>query len=553
MDTPDTTDVPDAMETPPSVDAPPTTEAPDPLDAPEPAEAADPDEAPAPTESPEQPALGETTPRDDAPAREAPEPFAAPEAVSAPESGFADHDEPSTPDVSETQSPTDDMDVPDPLEARNPFEVPNPERGENTAETAAVQSGYEGESLEAPEPPEPPDPLEAQERQDSADSLEIPKPAEPSDSGAASEPDEASERLEASRLSEGPERAEEVAPLEPFEAEQPEKSAIAPSEDTPVQGHIRDRIKSVFGDRSPQFREISELVDKPEFQVPERLLPPDRYGTPLDRPDGTRTPLFNGPPKREQTRQGALGDCGIIATLGAVAGHRPQDISNAIRENEDGTYEVHFHGAKSVGIGRYEPTGDSIRLTVTPDLPVYDEFPGMPVFADSVSTETAWAPIMEKAIAGLDQTWTDERRASWKVTHNRPDNLRTGYVRLDDGTKSDERAELLVQLTGLPAATWDVPTGYDYAGRKPERQVIDHFKEQLAGNFPIIVGSRRPKVNTQLPKGIVGGHAYEVTGVDDRRLIHLRNPYNRNHPTEPLTFKEFQTHFLPLYTTLEPK
>ncbi|WP_149826064.1 C2 family cysteine protease [Streptomyces tailanensis] len=334
---------------------------------------------------------------------------------------------------------------------------------------------------------------------------------------------------------------------------EPEEAVAAPSDEIPLQGPRLDRIKGMFGEKSDQVREISDFVDKPDFQVPEKMFPPDRYGTPLDRPDGTRTPLFDGTPTREQTRQGELGDCGVIATLGAVAGHGPQDITNAVRESEDGTYEVRFHGAKSAGFGRYEPTGDMIKLTVTPDLPVHSALPDRPAFADSVTTGAAWAPIMEKAVAGLDQTWTEERAASWKLTHNRPDDLRTGYVRLGVGTKSHEHAELLVQLTGVPAETWDLPTGYDYTGRSAKRQVLDHFREKLADNCPIVVGTRKPGVEEPpLPKDLSGGHAYEVTEVDDKGRIHLRNPHNKDHP-EPLTFEEFRTSLLPFYTTLEPK
>jgi hypothetical protein len=86
-------------------------------------------------------------------------------------------------------------------------------------------------------------------------------------------------------------------------------------------------------------------VDQPRFgnhkKLPEHQ--PDRYGTPLDRPDGTRVPLFDGPPSREQTKQGAIGDCGIIATLGALASRYPDLLQDMIRETEDGNYEVRFH------------------------------------------------------------------------------------------------------------------------------------------------------------------------------------------------------------------
>jgi hypothetical protein len=71
--------------------------------------------------------------------------------------------------------------------------------------------------------------------------------------------------------------------------------------------------------------------------------PASDYGPPPDRPDGTPIPCFDGPPTREQTVQGQLGDCGVIATIGAIAGHRPEAIRDCVRPNDDGSYEVRLH------------------------------------------------------------------------------------------------------------------------------------------------------------------------------------------------------------------
>lgn len=60
---------------------------------------------------------------------------------------------------------------------------------------------------------------------------------------------------------------------------------------------------------------------------------------------------------------------------------------------------------------------------------------------------TAWGSIMEKALAGVDQTWTDERAQDSKV----PGHGTSGYDRLDHGTNPWGRAELMTQLTGEEA------------------------------------------------------------------------------------------------------
>lgn len=74
--------------------------------------------------------------------------------------------------------------------------------------------------------------------------------------------------------------------------------------------------------------------DETPLRVDRPALPPDsavRYGVDYTRRDGhlVRPELFDGPPTREQARQGSLGDCGVIAALGAVAGHRPEAIGTS--------------------------------------------------------------------------------------------------------------------------------------------------------------------------------------------------------------------------------
>ncbi|MFD9394401.1 C2 family cysteine protease [Streptomyces sp. NPDC060000] len=332
----------------------------------------------------------------------------------------------------------------------------------------------------------------------------------------------------------------------------PSDGLVAEADEPPATGQFLDRVKSAFGG-GDRVREISDTVDRPDFQLPGRMYGPDAYGTPLDRPDGTRTPLFDGVPGREQTQQGALGDCGIIATLGAVAEHRPQDIMDRVKENEDGTYEVSLNEAKRVGSGRFEPTGAIVKLTVTRDLPVYSEMPYTPAFADSTNTGVAWAPIMEKAVAGIDQTWSEDQEATWQSTHSKMDGLPTGYTRLNVGTKSGDRAELLVQLTGEPAQVWDLPTGFDHSGRNPKTQFREDIGEKLADGCPVIVATRcLKKDESPLPGKLVDGHAYELTGIDDRGRFLLRNPYNASHP-KPLTFDQLKDSILPNYVTLEKK
>ncbi|WNI20965.1 C2 family cysteine protease [Streptomyces sp. ITFR-16] len=287
--------------------------------------------------------------------------------------------------------------------------------------------------------------------------------------------------------------------------------------------------------------DLHATVDRPAFDAEKGTY---RYGTPLDDPTGRRLPLFDGPPTREQTQQGSLGDCGIVSTMGAVAGHRPQAISERIRENGDGTYEVTLHRTKRSLYGdwsRFEPTGAVIHLTVTPDLPVTSDSPDRPAYARSAAHDVAWVPILEKAIAGVDETWSESRPKPAE-----------GYMRLDLGSLPNHRAELLTQLTGELAYTDDFPTHYDMDGRSPDRQLVETFREKLADGCPVLVGTINLKTDDEhdLPGGLIDGHAYEVTEVDDQGMIHLRNPHNGETPEELLTLTEFKSSVKNRYTTL---
>ncbi|MEV5704682.1 C2 family cysteine protease [Actinoallomurus sp. NPDC052274] len=345
----------------------------------------------------------------------------------------------------------------------------------------------------------------------------------------------------------------------PGEVPSDDNARVAGVVDVEVERGFLDRIKQVAArfDRTDAPRELNGVVDRPDFQDPKMELKklPDRYGNPLERADGTRTPLFDGEPTREQTKQGRLGDCGIISTLGAVAAYDPEAIRNCIKEGEDGNYEVRLNEAKySTSRMRYEATGQIINLTVTPDLPVYEDKPHRPAFADSSSTGVAWSPILEKAIAGSDQVWDDGRwerwGERWKVQGDGGEAPK-GYVRLNQGSNPSDRAELLTQLTGRPAKTFEFPKGYDINGRSSDRQLIDEFKKQLGDHKPILVGTKDLRDNEPpLPKDLKKAHAYEVTKIDDNNMVHLRNPWNEQHP-EPLTIGEFRASIRPRYSTLE--
>ena len=298
------------------------------------------------------------------------------------------------------------------------------------------------------------------------------------------------------------------------------------------------------------------VVDRPAFRDPRDRFSPDRYGDPLTRPDGTRVPLMNGPPHREQTRQGWVGDCGLIAALGAVAAHRPDELTSRVRENADGSYQVRLSEAQQTDTGA-SPTGRDVELTVTPKLPVSARRPDIPAGAKT-QDGASWAPVMEKAFAGLDQTWTGERRAAWRddwaymcqqdmrdgAKNPRTGSAPEGYVRLNQGSVSWDRAEMLTQLTGQESEVREFPAG------REEWKINQLIREQLADSKPVLVSSRKQERRGEvLPHNLEPAHAYEVTGVEKGKIV-LRNPWNDDHP-EPMETEEFARNMSRYYATLK--
>lgn len=334
-------------------------------------------------------------------------------------------------------------------------------------------------------------------------------------------------------------------------------------------GEPPDRVRAPGESDAPD--EAKLRIDRPESNDPYKpRWQENRYDADaLNQPDGQPKPLFDGRPKREDTKQGDFGDCGIVASIGAVAGTAPDKIRNAMKENPDGSYAVTLHETKpSWPDGLAEPTGKTTTYTVSRDMPVHasdGKLAGMK--ADSA----AWPAVMEKAIAGADQTWTPEQKDAWEkrwagqkavLDHQRvkegkppyPDgDTPTGYQRISQGSNAYDRADVLTMITGRQAEVRAFPSD-------DNALVKEIFADKLAYDKPVLVGSRA-RDRTQegpFPNKVEASHAYEVTGLTRDGRIQLRNPWNERHP-DPMTVSEFREYFSPkrpdgsrpgLYTTL---
>ena len=272
-------------------------------------------------------------------------------------------------------------------------------------------------------------------------------------------------------------------------------------------------------------------------------------------------PLFDGQASRDDVRQGPVGDCGVLATLGAVAGHQPKRIREAISQVGDQTYEVTLHRISPATpqdpVAR--PTGDTVTYRINDELPIrLDRLDTQPAAAKP--EVCAWPALMEKALAGQDQTWGQARQSLWDqdwamgARHDVDDQRRrahqgpapndppTGYDRLNVGSTSLMRADLLTELTGEEAEVRPIP-GVQHG----EQALLDEFQDQLDDGKPILVGSRKDKPNESIPfAGHEFGHVYEVTGISNGE-IKLRNPWGNDFSPDPMDVKTFCEYFQTIY------
>ncbi len=136
-------------------------------------------------------------------------------------------------------------------------------------------------------------------------------------------------------------------------------------------------------------------------------------------------PLFvNGTPSFNDQKQGALGDCYFISTLGALAGRNPSAVSNMFIDNGDGTFTVRFYTGNysmfttadgSISDGFASGTGTADYVTVNRQLPSYSNNTfaySNAGYSITSSSAAIWIALAEKAYAQWNETGKSGRTAA---------------------------------------------------------------------------------------------------------------------------------------------
>ena len=296
---------------------------------------------------------------------------------------------------------------------------------------------------------------------------------------------------------------------------QGELAGLSPVEMQWVIDHLpSDRLRQILGRLDP-------VKDKAEYEWLAQHLPQDSLRLLGDvDPNYVWQPPFSSndtsdiywgtegsanPPTADlsQLHQGGLGDCTILASLGAIEKAQPGYLNRHIQTNANGTYTVTL----------YHKDGSAFTETVTSDMP-RNGLDSNAYAQDSGGNVNAYQ-IYEKAIAQASVT---------------------GDVDLNDksGGYSDESggnaANVLPVVTGQKAI--DVPSNQVQATQ---------LQAAVNSGQPVAVGTvgddstgGKSRYDTSHPPYLIPGHAYYVQSVDlsaHPPTVTLVNPWGQSNAT----------------------
>ncbi len=219
------------------------------------------------------------------------------------------------------------------------------------------------------------------------------------------------------------------------------------------------------------------------------------YRTGLAHIRATDRALFAGvDPNLRKIRQGPLGDCYFLATLGALVHRNPKDVRGLVRREADGSFYVKF------------PDGEPVRVRQVSDTEI--------ALASFAEGQGLWLNVLEKAYGGL----VERSLARRGIAEDAIDAVGDG---------------------GLPTAAMTLFTGRD-AGLvrfRPEGPRAVPSDLRVRGFSPLmrslfLTNTRRRRLtccataNVAVPPGMAKRHLYAVLDFDPaRNVVRVWNPW----------------------------
>jgi len=240
------------------------------------------------------------------------------------------------------------------------------------------------------------------------------------------------------------------------------------------------------------------------------------------------TELYNtsGPnanePSLNDIHQGGYGDCGFLASLGALAQNDPSAIKNMIHDNGNGTYTVTFHVQNNdfCDLWGYGNSYTTKQVTISAnDISL----------AHDNGKQVIWPAVVEAAYAKMHDTKIFGHNLDISCLDIKGLDIND----LDISNVGSWPQPVLENLTGHDAQSYNplVFLIVEGAGLKSQ---FDSGK-LITVSTPESDGTQDGYDKSLNPYGLIAGHAYTVTNVymkNGQEYVSLNNPWGFDQPQD---------------------
>ncbi len=243
--------------------------------------------------------------------------------------------------------------------------------------------------------------------------------------------------------------------------------------------------------------------------------------TPLKMRDVSSAPVFDHEPCIEDVMQGSLGDCYLLACLGALVEQDPNLIKSMFRDNGD-----------TVTVRIFSDYNTPYYITMKKELPEPSEGG-----SDQFARGAFWVMYIEKAFAILKGSVSDTR----KDYHMLKGGIPSHTLKMLTGVSADDDSSMALFAIGKQLLFQRVENMTDEEIARKQKGNVDSIvnyiiREKEQGK--VLVCSTRNDLKTgntalglngeHMGRGFVVQHSYTLIGVDDvdgKKMIRLHNPW----------------------------